>query len=1789
MTYTRPNALSIAVTIAISSSIITTQALAARRLQTHSVDFSGSGQAIITQNEVLLKSTFGDARQPIPKSTTTYPVQTQARVGNDVPSAGFTDVLSGIEGGVSTVNLFETDEHDIAEKYTKVLKVGAEEVFRFTHCLKDKKLLIEVRSGMTDPDSVAAVRAQLGDDLQLEPLTGVASPIQLVGVLKGANQRGGSLRSTDHYDVLATIRVKEVEVNGRTFMRLIAASDQPPELQRLGQSLFVNDEVLFAAATSAYTQVHILGENLQQEALDDLLSYQKPVGYVVHVEDNTQVYPVPEGYPKLEVTEAPGEIIVFHGQKHNPTDVAFVESLQRHWEEFDANDNDYTTKIKRNKVKSYQYIIRSRQMALLEEFSAKLAVQHDAELNVFKLSTLTYYESLRQALAVAAQDETDEFEFSTTKHIRVTSSVITPIWMQVQLEKHFSFKPVLRELLTNPYFVQNVRKDVESVAELMQSFAFDEGAKFAHKVIGDMTTQLHEMEIELDELQEREGRFTGLSKRLQRAIGSYEEKLRVQPLKLEIDDELIKLRNLELATQLGMDDWDDTLPLVKQAELISIKIHEINLAIAATGQFDHKAVKAKLAGIEGQLGISPVDENDLDARFQSIQQQIQHIQHKTKQADEETLRRLTTIEGQLALRPNNEADLEARHQAILQHLKQRDALFFQLYLQQQSTRKDAGKEAEIKARYATIATHLKIPNFDSNADIEVQQESILASLAGMNLREEVMRQKLYEMNNQRNREDSYTRIRKVALAAVLGIELSDVETRLKNRDTLESTVYFKLFKLKELEEELKDIGTPGHPKAKPEVVGKLTAVENSLKMHYANSENDVYYRRHTISKKIQAYITASRQRVEGDAQVVLKTVEEILGINVNEGDDKATRLDRIRTKLENNDLSDSMLDAIVQTFWKEDITHASQQRATKYENLKRHLTFYVEDANERAIRQQIKLFKEIEAKLHICFTVSNAAKERGRTFLAKLANDLGIILEDDIHLSDNKYAISNEISALMEEVGEVYGDKDVKRVRNNEIAHQINIENYKDDATIEDQNILINKKLQQLSEEVFKAGVADVNEHIAAIENELDRQIARLGPKPRYVLDREVATAWRAIEDAESELETANQKLDAILVKQYLYAGTRAVQKSISDEGDRALNQAMKELQIKFDLAAGDEQPLQERVKDITHFLPEQVEDIRHSPQGDSRESRDKIVQKLRAKTDAVVQEAYNENNEVLSELTLTREKHSQVTEFLREQDRKSMEVTHTRHEEKNARENPDRKKQEIEDPGNIDEQAKTAHNKEIKQLQPGSSNVISNKIRQLIHKRARLESEIEVRKADIERMKDVLKAAREAVKNDDGPFQYTPRQAEVRAAMAAFIQQHPLKQQALGVALGLTDAARESGKATPLLATFDFDDEFAPIRLQAMVGNKLTFKQASRIVEVFKSLKTTLPESRLEPLADQPRNALIELETLTLWAMYEMETGAQEYDDEIRGLGKAAISFVEHEPENLKSFSEYFATHSASGNRIIALLREGLISKIELEHYIKAIRGVDGYQTVAEFEHFLGYKHGVRVSEFRKVVHMLSDRDAEEFMQSAFTPVTVTTTGPAGMKESVAGMREYAAAVIANYILDDIAFDSGRRTAAFLANIQDTLAPYAYAADLSESDLIKAINDTLMQAHASAVERQLSDYWVKPSVFLLQAVTWYYSSYKPLMVTQTALGAARLSLSNMAFLYLLDLTNRGDYTHRILTPFQHWLERYGVDLDRVGQYAYHSGIEKISEAGGLAMPLGKAASSVILLKTGSL
>ncbi|WP_257282496.1 hypothetical protein, partial [Endozoicomonas sp. ISHI1] len=1111
--------------------------------------------------------------------------------------------------------------------------------------------------------------------------------------------------------------------------------------------------------------------------------------------------------------------------------------------------------------------------------------------------------------------------------------------------------------------------------------------------------------------------------------------------------------NTQLGAELGIDNRDDTQPLEEQERIIREKILEIKRSLdekdATTTQPWQEAVKARLAPIESRLGITLNHEDDLDTCYQSIQQQLQQ---KVELNNVVIQNSLTNFESILGLVSDNRKNPEVRRQAIQQHLKRQQAWVAQQLLQHEDSRTDA----EIKARYATIAAHLNIQNFDSNKNIDAQQEHLLQTFKTMKAREEDLRQQLKAITNQLGMEDYCTLAKRDALAAFLGIDPAK-DIRLKDSDSIKSKVIEKLLEPSKLKTELEDIKTPGHPKLMPEVLETIRGVLIVLNEgKYFNQKQSVYNLHQIISIRIDQNIREARKRSEEKAHSILDHVERLLNIEINEGDYKTARLERILTKLDAGDISKDELNEMHDTLWWEDSSDSSDweypegnssEMAIKPMTIRDRLNYIIEEWDQRAREQQASRLIDLEDELNIAPHENPYAIERGKSFTAKLASDLEVEFEDDDNLSVRQYVLSDRIQELRDRVGELYEDESARRTCNNKIAHQLNIKDYKDDARIDDQNRLIAAKLQQLDKEVFKAGQPDVNERIAAIDDELERQIARLGPKPRYVLDREAASARWLIARAESELAGFHRRLN-----------------------------------------------------------------------------------RLRSREDYTNAHGRDESHEVGGEPLLTRKKYTQVT---------------------------------------------------------GGGDGTDGKIRHLVQEQAYLEDEIEIRKADIERVKEVLKAAERAVKHDGGPFQYSPKQVKVRTAMVAFVQQNCLRKQALETAMGLAELAAESGKTISCLETFDFDDEFAPIHLQALIGDKLTLKQASRIVEVFKSLKTTLPESPIEPVEALLGNDLNKICILVRNARRGMKKGALEYDDEIRSMSKTAVHFIQHQSENLKSFPEYFATHSASDNKIISLLREGLISKVELKNYIKAVKGVEGYQTVDEFEHFLGYKHSVKLPEFKKVVQLLSHKGTKKFIQSVFTPVPETASGPAGMKESVVGMKEYAAAVIANYVLDDIAFNNGRRKAAFLGNVQDTLTPYAHAAGLSESELTRAIYDTLMQAHVAAVEHQLNDYWVKPSAFLVQAVTWYFSNYKPLLTTHTVEQAAELSLSNMSFLYLLDLTNRGDYLHRILTPFQHWLERYEVDLDRTGQYAYHSGIEQVSEVGGLAMPLGKAASSAILLRTG--
>ncbi|WOG29556.1 hypothetical protein [Endozoicomonas sp. 8E] len=2977
----RPNALSLAVAIALSSSIISTQAMTERKLQTKSLDISNEGHLPFTQSLVSVQPTLAGDQQPIPKSfTTTYLDQTQAREGYTVPSDGFTDILSAVSADVTSVDLFETGENDVAQKYTKVLKVGDEEVFKFTHSLEERELIIEVRGGMTDQETVEAVRDQLTVIPSLEPSTKIARPEQLHAVLEGADDRAGYLGTSDHYVALATIKVEPVEVNGRTFMRLIASGDQTPELNRLTQSLFVNDEALLAAATSAYIQVHVLKEELQQEALDGLLALSKPVGYVMQSEDSKGVYPAPSGYPKLVPSHTQEDTIVFYSQKLNPADIAFVENLYNLLAEAEPDGLTHaTTKVKTYRVKSYQHVIRSRQWALLEE----LAARGDTEFGKEKLTSLAYYESLQQALASATPLRADEFEL-TLEHLKVTSSVLTPTWIHYQLVKYFGFYDAMKTLLTDQRFIQDMEELIPFIRYIHKVQTDTPGdEEFTSRVLKGMSVQMINTYNKMEAMRTKEGDYNRLLKRLednakeniralelslelrqkaehelaqslkaleelqnrsqklqqeveripalekqvldaradaskvynsqlakklgidnwdntqpteqqariiikkideinqmvsttgkadfykqamrtemaaietifhitpvdkddlserfraiyeqllqkselafkgaQQTLAMAEDKLGLRP---DNDEDLIarfrsilellrqmgresarqlfqdqqgqeeqknqlqklqqeakripeleqkvhdartdatKDRNAQTAAELGIDDWDDTLPLEEQARLIRKKIQAIKPSVAAAEEPDEETVKAKPAGtgkkdriilvdedqlatllisheqlqqnpeqpdeeireklsdLEDQLGLVPNKEDDLQARHQNIlkhleqeafdvsqrelrkrknrlekllqtgvkklvdkadtvpklqkqlltvrriarqsnyahtaarlgiddwddtlpfeeqqrlieekindiyrsmaatgqpdeeavtgepaaissrrgiasvnknnpatllliqkrlqgnteladeevrekltifedhlglvpeniddlkarhrtiqqhlKQQIteilqqpfqnqqqqedkriselkrqvltaradatkvrnaqlaaelgmedwddtrspeeqarlirekvnemkpsvvttgqsdeetleaepsamqieeenqleklvqkadmvpkleqkiatlrnyarmaryahtaaklgmddwdellpleeqhrlieekindiyrsmaatgqpdeeavttepapivsrrgiasvnknnpgtllfiqQQLQKNTELADEEVREKLTAFESHLGLVPENNDDLKARHRAIQQHLKQQvtetaqqpfqnqqqqedkriseleqqvltaradatkvrnaqlaaelgmedwddtqsseeqarlirekineikpsvattgqsdeetvkakpptisqkrgitsvdeedpAALHFtpqrqrleqneelpyaeilerlnffenklglvpeneddpevrllslhqgiqkesrrvylqhvenqeelakqrnwlqflqnevnritipkkearesleenrknyniqlaaaleiddwddtqpleqqdslirqkirglkqpateaqitassmtpttiaptpviatslvtatlsvtttnaatahtpqealketlaaiesrhnitpddendlvarcrfvqqylqqkhaeltdfsevenklawiegqlglapdiesdpevrcqtikqhlgeqnaqiaqqQQYLQQQYTGTETEIEAEIKARYATIAAHLNIENFDSDADIgdqqkyllqeleklnlqqdlllskmkqqfpdtreedygdvagideknslieaklkqldaeifkarqlevnvriaaiddeldrqmarlgpkprdvldrdltmtrqailvaenklagphrklndlpgkklavmigndvppvpdgddevatknlntriegqkihetrqsvtvksiastplgvtplatasiastplsattvatvsiaptpvsatpaatasiastahyqeenseekltaiesryditpdnepevlhqavkrdlmkqlarltqqkqhlhqdlqqllqqqstgteteteaemkarfatiaehsniegfdsnaniDVQQELLIQKFEEINAQEQGLRQQLYTMANQQDIEHSYTLARKDALAAVIGLDRVP-----EDRAALELIVRDKLFQLAELEQELEDIRTPGHPKAMSEVLRTLRAAEKALNNERLTEEQDVYFRRMDISINMRAFIREARQRSEEDALMTLSYLENLFNIKTDKDDYKAARLKSVLTRLDDGDISNYQLDQLHMTLWPERYRSRENLEQARMDfklfHIRDRLTFIVKESDKRAIEKQADYLFALENELNIDPDKNPAAKTRGKTFLAKLASDLQIEFDDDDSKLSKQYALRNRIQKLRKEVNEIYDDEGVRRIKNNRIAEQLGIKDYGDDAGIDEQNSLIEAKLEQLEAEFFKAVQLDVNERIAAIDDELDRQMARLGPKPRYVLDRDLAMARRAIPEAENKLAGLHRKLNDL---------------------------RRKKLAVIID------------------------NDVHPAPDEDDEAA------------------AKNLNTRIKGDL------------------------------------------------GSLEE----------------------------IQEQTRLEGEIETQKADIVKLKEALNTAEKAVISDGGPFQYTPDQVKVLNAIHKFTKQHPLKKQALEAAIGLIEAVIERGKS-PLFTSFDFDDEFAAIRLQAMIGDELTFEQAGRIVEIFNDLKATFPESPSGSVKDRPHSVLEEIELLACRARMHLETGAREYDVEIRGMGLAGIHYFEQEPGDLKSFSEYFATRSASGNKIIALLREGLISKIELGNYMKAVRGVDGYQTVDEFEHFLGYKHGIRVSHFKAVVQMLSDQGVEELIQSAFTPVTLTATGPAGMKESVVGMTEYAAAVVANYVLDDIAFDNGRRTAAFLTNIQDTLTPYANVVGMSESDLIKIVHDTLMQAHAEAVKQQLNDYWAKPSAFLVQAVTWYYSSYKPLLATHSDWQAAKLSLANMSFLYLLDLTNRGDYLHRMLTPFQHWLERYAVDLDRTGQYAYHSGIEQISEVGGLAMPLGKAASSVILLRTGS-
>ncbi|WP_257252348.1 hypothetical protein, partial [Endozoicomonas sp. SESOKO3] len=592
----------------------------------------------------------------------------------------------------------------------------------------------------------------------------------------------------------ATIEVEKVEVNGRTFMRLIASGDQPPELKRLGQSLFVNDEALLAAAASAYIQVHVLGEDIQQQALNELLAHSKPVGYIVHREDDTQFYPLPAGYPKLEVSEVSGEVIVFHGQKLNPHDIAFVENLNKPLGTELASS--LTRQVKKYKVKSYQHVIRSRQMAVLEDFVTRhdAAVNRDQETLAGKnkpetlsleeedklaILSLAYYESLHQALASATPDEADEFEF-TPEHIKIASSVTTPTWLHIQLAKHFNFRPVLRDLLNTRHFVQNMLNTAPHISKLPGDFCYND-EHFADKVLRDLARQLIEVDNTLEDLQIKEAKLLQLENQLQQAmervdaidkekqqtqrhyeqaefelghlrydieeLENQERKLQkkikqIPKLKQQLRDariEIINTYNSELAIALGIDDWDDAQPQEEQSRRLLETINDMRTKVVATytatGQSDEEVVKAKLAAIEGQFSITPDDKNDLSY---SNPRSGLNLDETLMMAEENPSESLALIERHYGLVPVDKADLNARIKAIQEHLKhvnyfkQLEEQADQPPVQQQSIGTETEKAAATRAHNAVIGSHLNLPDFEDNTDPDTQQEVLFNWIESMN-------------------------------------------------------------------------------------------------------------------------------------------------------------------------------------------------------------------------------------------------------------------------------------------------------------------------------------------------------------------------------------------------------------------------------------------------------------------------------------------------------------------------------------------------------------------------------------------------------------------------------------------------------------------------------------------------------------------------------------------------------------------------------------------------------------------------------------------------------------------------------------------------------------------------------------------------------------------------------------------------------------------------------------------------------------------------------------------------
>lgn len=153
-----------------------------------------------------------------------------------------------------------------------------------------------------------------------------------------------------------------------------------------------------------------------------------------------------------------------------------------------------------------------------------------------------------------------------------------------------------------------------------------------------------------------------------------------------------------------------------------------------------------------------------------------------------------------------------------------------------------------------------------------------------------------------------------------------------------------------------------------------------------------------------------------------------------------------------------MLDQIDQALWHEEST-ALNKRDLNIRKLRAILNYKVEDSylDKQVKEQQTSLLQAVEKELRIHPRGNLAARERGKSFTAKLARDLNVAFAEDDNLSDQSDALREKIEALIEELYQTCDDEGIRRARNNDMAYQLNIEDYEEDAIIDDQNSLIEK------------------------------------------------------------------------------------------------------------------------------------------------------------------------------------------------------------------------------------------------------------------------------------------------------------------------------------------------------------------------------------------------------------------------------------------------------------------------------------------------------------------------------------------------------------------------------------------------------------------------------------------------------------------------------------------------------------------------------------------------------------